>query len=176
MASRFLASPHARTHLHTRLDIAAHVHRHMFARARLRLHARMHLRRLGSDESGGQHLKRRQYALGDTPIFARAGAVVPMRRHQQHAGAVLHRACCGCIMPWCVRLRPSSSVVAGSPNPLMLYAVHGTTGSVLSYMYDDSGDGTEYSRDGAFRLTRINHTTTADGHLLQVYPRAAGTH
>jgi len=98
----------------------------------------------------GLRLTGRQYSLTDIPLFARAGAVVPLRNHDANK-------------TW--------------PDPLILSLVGAKAGNRrTSEVYEDAGDGQDYTK-GAYRITRLTFSVAADGNSseLEVTPRALGS-
>lgn len=105
--------------------------------------------------AGPARLNQVPYKMSQIPMFARAGAVIPMRAPLE-------------VLP--------------QPNPLVLYAVGGggdrsgrKKGSkvMTSSVYEDAGDGNNHASDAEeYRVTRIEQSTTAA--LLHVFPNDAG--
>ena len=112
----------------------------------------------------GLRLDHRPYRQSETPIFVKAGAIIPLRRPLSEDGA-------------------GDRNVVAAPDTLVFHVAAGVPGtSVASFQYDDGGDGSEYGLQDAYRLTHIRHNTTGTGtaetspktSTIEVFARAEG--
>jgi Glycosyl hydrolases family 31 TIM-barrel domain/Glycosyl hydrolase family 31 C-terminal domain/Domain of unknown function (DUF5110) len=91
---------------------------------------------------GGRTIDR-AFALDEIPLYARAGAIIPMQRVGQHAGS-------------------------GSADPLVLTLIPGASGETR--VYEDAGDSLGY-RAGEYAWTTVRQTRAAgDSLVLEVLP------
>lgn len=96
----------------------------------------------GAQLDGDRQL-RRQFALDEIPVYARAGAVIPMQPSNWRAGQ-------------------------GSPEKLILAIFPGGSGSAR--VYEDAGDSLGY-KSGEFAWTAVRHATAANGaRRIEILP------
>ncbi len=94
----------------------------------------------GAIVQGSQIVKRR-FSLDQIPLYARAGAVIPMREQRGSA--------------------------ASQPNPLVLTIVPGNSGSTM--LYEDDGYSLGYQRN-EFARTSIKHTKQGQRQTIEILP------
>ena len=94
---------------------------------------------------GPMYVQERSFGLLEIPVFVRSGAIIPMKTLESS-----HK------LP---------------PNPLVLKAFPGTSGSAR--VYEDEGSGLGY-RKGAFYMTHVAQMRTANSVQMSVSPQAEG--
>lgn len=91
------------------------------------------------------------FALAETPVFVRVGAVIPLKGHEAMHDVAPQRLTLQVI------LSPAGELSRGNTS-----------------IYEDDGTSLQYAEQTAFRLMRVQHISNATSTVLEITPHAEG--